>query len=294
MAKKTEVEKKKVETTALATKAIDFGDDAGKNAGIDRSEIVLPFINVLQSKSPAVEEELVPGAKPGLFINSVNNELSDEILFVPAYRDHVMLEFVPRKLGGGFRGKHEFEGDFAQKCLADYKKATGKSWGRIELTNRGNENKETTELTETFTLYGVLLDKEGLNVIGAAAIPFKSKKIKWYKKWRTAQNTYRHPKPDGGYAEPPLYAHVIRITTWLDKSSPSGAHYNVMIAPAFDGPVPGTDSTAPSIAASIVGPGDPRFEAAKKIAQLVETGEARVDYAAEAETEYDDEDEATI
>jgi hypothetical protein len=262
--------------------------------------MVLPFINVLQSKSPQVEEKTVKGAEPGMFFNTVTNELYEELIFIPASREHVMLEFVPRDNGGGFRGKHAYDSDFVQKTLADREAKVGSKGrvGKIPLSGRGEKGNEETEMSETFTVFGVLLTPDGKQVVGPVAIPFRSKKIKPYKKWRSAQNTYLHPTPDGGRVRPPFWSHVVRLKTWLDPSSPKGKFFNITFEPAFEGEVvdgqgKGTGKKLPMMSASILGPGDVRYEEAKKIAKLVDSGEAKVDYtnAPEAgEAHYEDPD----
>lgn len=277
----------KKESTAVAVTGgtgvavpMDFGDDAGVNATADSSETKLPFINVLQALSPEVQEGTVEGAKPGMFINSVSKQIYDGdvgVVFIPAWREHVYLEFVPRKQGGGFRGKHAFESDFIKQARETHKKNTESYFGKIPLENRGNDNKENTELTEAFTVFGLLLSSDGSEIMGPCAMTFTSTKIAPWRDWRSTQNSYLHPVGDGTKKNPPLFAHLVRVTT-VKQTSKDGPFFNVVLQPALKGQMEGGDIEIPLMPASIIGPTDPRFIAAKEVGKVAKSGEAKVDY----------------
>lgn len=291
MTKSTAVAKR--EKTALGTPQ-DFGEDAGVNAESTQDELILPFISVLQSNSPEVEDNLVKGAKSGMFINSVSKELFDGeegVVIVPAYREHVYTEWVPRDEGGGggqgFRGKIEYDSAEAKEFRAVHKKETGDDFGIIKLDNRGRDGKESTQLIETYTIYGVLLSPDCSEILGPCAVSFASTKIKRYRDWKSTQGTYLHPTPDGGKVAPPFWAHLLRITSGKEKNK-KGTFFNVVLQPALEGPIPGSKEKGISMAASIMAPGDSRYEAGKSIARAVESGAATVDYSG-SEDEPDEE-----
>ncbi|HET8689559.1 MAG TPA: hypothetical protein VFM18_23360, partial [Methanosarcina sp.] len=69
------------QNTAVAM-AMDFSADAGMGMeGADKTSFAIPFLTMLQGLSPQVES--VEGAKPGKFINTITNELFDEVLVIP-------------------------------------------------------------------------------------------------------------------------------------------------------------------------------------------------------------------
>lgn len=72
----------------------------------DRS---IPFLRVLQPLSPQIEEdseEHIPGAKPGMFFNTVTNKLYGmEINLIPIRFQKVWLEWQPNR--GGLVDRHE-------------------------------------------------------------------------------------------------------------------------------------------------------------------------------------------
>lgn len=83
---------------------IDFAADAGLGMeGADKSSFAIPFITMLQGLSPQLET--VEGAKPGLFINTITNELYSEVLVVPCAYQRRFLRWAPRSSGGGYKGE---------------------------------------------------------------------------------------------------------------------------------------------------------------------------------------------
>ena len=96
--KKTTTEVAVAETnTALAVMAADFAADAGLGMeGADKSSFAIPFLSILQGLSPQLET--VDGAKPGLFINSITNEVFKEVLVIPCAFQRRFLRWAPRGL----------------------------------------------------------------------------------------------------------------------------------------------------------------------------------------------------
>lgn len=73
----------------------------------DASSYAIPFLAVLQKLSPACDSdapEYVKGAKPGMFINTVTNELFDEVEVIPCAFQRRFHRWAPRDQGGGFKG----------------------------------------------------------------------------------------------------------------------------------------------------------------------------------------------
>lgn len=84
---------------------IDFAADAGLGMeGADKSSFAIPFLTMLQGLSPQLET--VDGAKPGLLINTITNELYSEVLVVPCAYQRRFLRWAPRSSGGGYKGEY--------------------------------------------------------------------------------------------------------------------------------------------------------------------------------------------
>lgn len=82
-------------------------EDAGKGLeGADKDSFAIPFLVVLQTKSPQVEDELVHGAKAGMFFNTITNELFDSVKVIPCGFQRKYIQWGLREDGGGFKGIH--------------------------------------------------------------------------------------------------------------------------------------------------------------------------------------------
>lgn len=259
-AKPKETEVAKAESTAVST-AVDYGDDAGGGfENVGREDMAIPFIQVLQKNSPQLnppKQGGVEGAKAGMLLNTVTNELYDGeegMLFVPAVTQHMHVEWKPREAGGGFVAIHEADSEAV--------KSKGTSFGKFRLPN-GND------LVETFYLYGIII-KDG-TVVGPVALPFASTKIKAYRGLITRLSTFRVDTPNGKKV-PPLYAHQLRMTTFFTKNE-KGDFYNVQL-----------DSAKDNLLEGLLPPGHEAFQAAKALKESVLSGKAR---AAQPQADHD-------
>lgn len=201
----------------------DYGPDA--SLGFDRmtsADSSVPFISLLQALSPEVDpksEERLPGAEQGMFHNTVSHQLyagDTGFVFVPCESVHLIVEWVPRKAGGGLKGIHQPTSQIVVDAIA----ANGGSIVKLK-TKDGND------LVETFYVYGFVLADDG-SIDSIACLAFTSTKIKSYKdmiyRLRTAK------------VKAPLFAHRVRVTSVGQKNA-SGSFYNFKIEPAIDGDV---------------------------------------------------------
>lgn len=244
MSKKSEVATIESQTKALAT--FDYGEDAGVGfESFTRDEYTIPFITVLQALSPEIER--VEGAKSGLLYNKVTGRLTTSFQFVAACRDKAYFEFVPRAQGGGFVGRHEVDSHIVNAARAASLKKVGKL-----LTENGNE------LIETFHVYGIA--DFGNGDIEPCVISFSSSKIKVYRAWMSRLSVCT--------VKAPMYAHVSTISTVKERNKRGEEYYNLSIAPAKE-----------DTRASLIPNTDPRFLAAKALAESVVKGSAKADLA---------------
>ncbi len=216
-------EDKKAVGTAVATAGTggalttthDYGDDAGAGfEGTTSADLSVPFLGILQSNSPQVEDDDPKGAKSGMLFNTVTREMIDGEeghVFLPCHKEMAFVEWVPREKGGGFVGLHDPNGDVVKEAVANN---DGERFGKLFV----GEN----ELSETHYAYGLLLDEEGLESIGFGVISFTSTKIKPFKDWVTAMYTLK--------GKPPLFANRGRIRTVKQKNG-LGTFYNFRIDP---------------------------------------------------------------
>ena len=257
---------------------MDYGDDAvvvgeGPAKGYEHQSAqdgAMPFMVILQPMTPAVSEGTVDGAKAGMVMNTVTKQLfgnPEGVLFVPATTRHQYTEFVPRERGGGFRGQHEIDSPIVKAAVAK-----SKEFGEY-YTPDGNE------LIETFYVFGAICSEQG-EALYPAVIAFTSSKIKVYKNWISTirQHTLPHPQDPTKKIIPPLYAHLTRLTTEMKKND-KGVFHVPVLRPAIENSVP----------KSLLDRTDPRFQLAKVCKELVDGGQAKVNYdQAQGENRSDD------
>ena len=180
--------KRETDQTALA---VNYGADAGAGfEQVTQDFIALPFLNLLQALSPQVagaEDQLVDGAKPGKFLNSVTLELFDEVVFQPVHVRRSFVQWVDRASGGGKAGEHLPE---SAEVVAAIKSA--REWNDIRMPNGDS-------LIETFYLLGLILGGDSPQ---PALLSLSSTKIRPFKRLMTRLSLVRV-----GGIQPPLYAH---------------------------------------------------------------------------------------
>lgn len=192
-------------TTGEITNADDLsGYAADAGAGFENQtaeDVSLPFLVVLQPGSPEVQDENA-AARPGMIINKTTGDLtkgSDGLTFIPAWTDHLMVEWRPRDAGGGLVASHPIDAPLARKVRAE------QQMGKYH-TEGGND------LIETFYVYGLALTEDGSPY--PAVIAFSSSHIKGYKDWMFRAKSIQIAKPDGTkISRLPLFSHAYRIRT---------------------------------------------------------------------------------
>jgi len=223
---KTDIVKAEVKTTAVGM-AYDYGSDQG--AGFEdtkSSDLSIPFMNLLQSNSPQVEEELIPGAKTGDILNSVTGELikgDSGFVFLPVHKQEAWVEWVPRVKGGGFVTMHDPAGVLVQDLI--------KSNGGTRIPPKGNDGKRISfkngqnDVIETYYVYGLILNREGSEAEGFSVISFSSTKIKPYRDWLTSMFIIK--------GKPPMFANRALIKSVKQKNE-SGTYANFAIGPLHE------------------------------------------------------------
>ena len=219
----------KKNTTALATAQdtalaapMNFAEDAGQGIeGADKQSFAIPFIGILQGLSPQLET--VEGAKPGLFINTITNEVASELLVIPCAFQRRYNAWAPRESGGGFRGTYN-PIEVETGTLAGVAKNTE---GRFMV----GEN----ELQDTRNHFILVQDESG--AWHPALLSLSRTQIKHSKKWLSRIGALELRDPACGKAyNPPSFSHVYKLTTAKesnDKGSWFGLEVN-LVAPVTD------------------------------------------------------------
>ena len=199
--------------------AYDYGDDAGAGfEGTSRDDFTMPFLYILQSNSPIVEQGLVDAARPGVLMNSATQEMypADQakadhtgLAFIPCHRQHIFVEWKPNR--GGFVAQHEVDSAEVARAKKEF------AFGKLKI----GEN----DLIETFYVFGLMVKGEG--EFEPIVVPFSSTKIKLYKQTMTRLNSIR---VNG--KQPPLWAHRLRLRTAREEND-KGAFFNFRVD--FDG-----------------------------------------------------------
>lgn len=217
---KTDIAKTNDKTTAVATTGdYDYGADAGVGfEGTTAKDLSVPFLGILQSNSPQVEDGTVEGAKPGMIINTVTNELIDGEkgqIFIPVHYDRAYVEWTPRDKGGGFVGLHDVNSELVKAELEKQKGARGK----IILANNN-------ELIETEYCYCLTLEKDALTPSGFAVLSLTSTKLTPFRKFKTALFMLK--------GKPPIFVNRAILKTDKQKNE-KGTFWNAKFEPAVGG-----------------------------------------------------------
>lgn len=231
----------------------DYGEHAA--AGFEnqtQNDLTVPFLDILQPLSPQVAEDGIAGAKPGMIFNTVTDELfaaNTGVLFVPVLTTRMFVEWIPRDKGGGLVGRHQ-PGDEVVKKGIERSTEFGKAYTYDENGEKDNQ------LVETFYAYGIAFADDETTEGDEVVVAFRSTKIKPYKAYMSKVHKFK--------GRTPLFAHMARLTTVLQKNE-KGAYHNFSMQPAND-----------TVKASLLAPDDPRFKQAAELYELLKAGSVRM------------------
>ncbi len=229
----------------------DFGDDAGAGfEDVTKEEYSIPFIRILQTNSPQCEPGVMPGAKPGMFINTATGELFEPgtVTFIPVHREHDFCEYIPRDQGGGFKGRRPVDDPLVIELQAKQGQ-----FGKLQTP-------DATELVETFYLYGLWL-VDGM--LSRVVIGFSSTQVKKYRNFITRAMGIQYLNGEGHAIRPPLWAHRWKLGTVGEKNK-KGSFFGWTIT--LDGEKP-LDALVPMKSAW--------YAAGKEFYEMIKAGVAR-------------------
>ena len=214
----------------------DFETSAG--IGMDQignSDRSIPYLSILQSKSPEVEEgkpQYLENAVPGMIINTLTKELHEARLSKGKHLDVIPVGFMkrwvewkPRSAGGGLVKVHDTDEIMAQ---------TRKGGERLnkDLLPNGNE--------VLFTHYWsvMLISSEGVGL--PAILSFKSTALKHSRKWASLLSMQFGKRSDGSKYLLPMFARKWKLSTFPEAKnnetwySPSFVEGDFVTIPEFD------------------------------------------------------------
>ena len=182
---------------ALAT--FDMEADAQQGAqNISQEDLALPFLKILGQLSPEVNKrdgKYVEGAEPGLIINTVTNELYNDVDVIPCHYKRQYIEWQDRGTSTGAPvAIHEADSDI------------------ISQTTRGKDYKDRLangNYLENTASHFVLV--RGANP-HTALISMKSTQLKVSRKWNSMMMGLKMQGKNGLFT-PPTYSHIYNLKT---------------------------------------------------------------------------------
>lgn len=206
----------KAKETAISSDVLDdIFEHAGEGAAFDSSEMQIPFVRLLQPLSPQLNKkkpEYIEGASSGDAFNNVTGQYWEGeagIKVIPCFQTTKYLEFVPRDMGGGFRGEIAPNDPILQRTDRQ---------GSKEILPTGNE------LVKSDQHFCLIVEEDGS--FQPAVIDMKSTQLKVSRRWKTqiAMQKVKHPK-DGRMITPPVFATMWQLRS-VEESNDQGSWSN--------------------------------------------------------------------
>lgn len=170
------------------------------NENVGQDDMAMPYLNLLQALSPQVDE--IDGAKAGLFINSITNELYPEVYVINLSFKRTFAVFKKRDLGGGFEGAYD-----TREAANDH------------IKDNLNSAFSDYDVQETHRHVCLLLDDEG-NPVQPVIMNLQGTKVRVSKTWNSDINV-RHNGAD-------RFASVWKVGS-RKMSNNQGSWYNLTV-----------------------------------------------------------------
>ena len=176
-----------------------FEADANQGAqNISREDLALPFLKILGQLSPEVNKrdgKYVEGAEPGKIINTVTNELFDDVQVIPCHYKRQYIEWQDRGTSTGAPvAIHEADSDI------------------VSQTTRGKDYKDRLPngnyLDNTANHFVLVTGKNPQT----ALISMKSTQLKVSRKWNSMMMGLKMQGKNGLFT-PPTYSHIYKLST---------------------------------------------------------------------------------
>jgi len=255
------------EAKALAELSDMFGADAGQGfEEADKDAFAIPFLSILQSGSPQCKRSdgaYIKGAEEGMLFNSVTGKIYNGdvgLVVIPCYYNRNFIEWKPRGEGGGIENVHSVAE--AEELKPTLKTVTVMDNGKekqIQVLPSGNTLSDTRNHYVQIVTFG--------DDINPVVIGMSSSQIKVSKKWMTLMQQIKI----NGH-EAPMASQLYKLTT-VPKSNSEGSWY-----------VYNFEHIEQVKSAQV-------YQDCKKFAELIKSGQAKVDMGANQTQEGSDNDE---
>jgi hypothetical protein len=269
-----------VATTKPAGAVATYDYAAFAGAGFEQTtaaDFKPSFLRILHGTSPQIET--VEGAKPGLIIDTITNEVFTEVVAIPCAAEHVFAAWKPRDPQGGGSGGDAFGGIFKlddpsiQAALAKVGKYERGDDGKIVLPEIEKDG-AIYQLIETRYFHCIQVRPNGSLV--PVTLAFSSTGHKPATSWLTMMNNEQMVMPNGELKPLPFFAHAFKLG--VNKTERGTLRwYN--FAPSWANGKAGD---------SRLDPASPQFRAAVAVYQAWIKGKVDVDYAAAGQGESSD------
>jgi hypothetical protein len=202
----------------------EFGGVGEGFEGAHASDNVMPAVSLMQGGNPEVKERK---AKDGDFMIKMTGQVIDGqkgFLFLPVYYHRKFNHWNNRKdkggNGGGFIRTYDDNDPEVMKRTGG-----GPVFGPLPVDETPGS---ATQLVETKTLFGLLVDEEtGSGQM--VTIPCESSKLKAFNSAVSSMQQYRHP----GRGKLNTYNFMLRVKTGTETDRKSGQMYSALkIVPA--------------------------------------------------------------
>ncbi len=258
-----------------ALSGIDMTGDDGKGLeGTDLNSFAIPFLTIIHRQSPQVDEddpEYIPGAIPGMFRNSVTNEVfsgkaiknkendhvGGGVIFLPCAFQRRFLKWGPRSTGSAFKG------EFLPETVIEMQ-ASGEvvgCEGTLDLffpTKDGEIHAEKCDkLVDVRNHFGLLIHPE-TNEWMDVLLCLKRTQIKRSKQLASLVSSVKVPGLHGKIT-PPTWVNRVRLNT-IPESNAKGSWHGITVALDPDGII--TDQSM--------------YDAGKKLNALITGGAGKV------------------
>jgi hypothetical protein len=196
---------------AEVPETIDFSADAGGGMEeVDKDTFAIPFVGILQSNSPKCET--VEGAKAGKFINSITDELFDELYVIPCAYTRRYIRWAPRATGGGFKGEYmpiDIEAGKVEGC----KEYDGTYMFDVpEGATRYDKDQKPLFDVARDTRNHYVLGKSSDGSWFTAILSLSSSMVKRSKRWMSRIYGIEMKDAKGKAFNPPSYSHIYKLT----------------------------------------------------------------------------------
>ena len=228
------VAEEKVTAVVAAADAGVWGDYAGQGMeGTDKDSFAIPFLQLLQKSSPAVDEdapEYIKGAKAGMLMNSVSKQLFDGkagVTIIPCSYKRTFIQW------GGIESKDSgFKGEFTPEQIESMQQSgiILNIGGRLYKPNADGtvQEKVNDVYVDTRTHFVLIIDAEGNT--SQAILNLSSTQVKKSKALMTMLSQNKVTLGDGRKVTPPTFANIVTVHTIPesnDKGSWSGIQFTL-------------------------------------------------------------------